>query len=80
MTCLGKIEDEIFICLDSLWYYMAVYSIFEDSKRMAADLGVAEADRAAAEMLRLRELNHARSQVRFRLSRVSEECEYFTMQ
>jgi hypothetical protein len=80
LASLSRIEDEIFRCFDSLWYYAQVHSILEASRRADTGIGVAEADRAAAEMLRLRELNHARSQVRFRLSRVSEECELFAVQ
>lgn len=77
---LTRIENELFRCFDALWYYGQVYSILEASRNADADIGVTEADRAAAEMPRLRELNHARSHIRFRLSRVIEECELFAMQ
>jgi hypothetical protein len=79
LISLGRIEDEIFRCFDSLWYYTAVHSILEESRSATGNVSIAEADRAAAEMLRLRELNQARSQIRFRLNRITEECEFFTL-
>lgn len=79
LMSLGRIEGEIFKCFDSLWYYNVVHSILEESRGLTANIGLAEADRAAAEMLRLRELNQARSQIRFRLERITEECEYFAL-
>ncbi len=79
LMSLGRIEDEIFRCFDSLWYYTVVHSSLEESRSATAGTGVAEADRVAAELLRLRELNQARAQIRFRLNRITEECEFFTM-
>jgi hypothetical protein len=79
LMSLGRIEGEIFKCFDSLWYYNVVHSILEESRSVTANIGIAEADRAAAEMLRLRELNQARSQIRFRLERITEECEFFVL-
>src|SRR5262249_16301082 len=32
LMSLGRIEGEIFKCFDSLWYYNAVHSIFEESR------------------------------------------------
>jgi hypothetical protein len=79
LMSLGRIEGEIFKCFDSLWYYNVVHSILEESRSAAANISIAEADRAAAEMLRLRELNQARSQIRHRLDRIIEECEFFVL-
>jgi hypothetical protein len=79
LMSLGRIEEEIFRCFDSLWYYTVVHASLEESRSATANIGPAEADKAAAEMLRLRELNQARSQIRFRLNRITEECEFFTL-
>lgn len=79
LVSLGRIEGEIFRCFDSLWYYSVIHSSLEESRSATANISIAEADRAAAEMLRLRELNQARSQIRFRLDRITEECEFFAL-
>jgi hypothetical protein len=42
LALLNRIEDEIFGCLDSLWYYTQIHSIFDASRRTGTGIGVSE--------------------------------------
>jgi hypothetical protein len=75
LSMLTRIEDGLESCLDAIIYYIQVGDSIENSRRTTPGVGITDADRATAELVRLRELNYSREQVRYRLARLSEDCE-----
>jgi hypothetical protein len=73
-SMLTRIEGEIESCLDALVYFGQVNDSVEDARKASSRVGITEADRATAELVRLRELNYCREQIRYRLARLSEDC------
>jgi hypothetical protein len=74
LSMLARIEDGIESCLDAMIYYSQVNDSIENTRRTTLAVGITEADRATAELVRLRELNYCREEFRHRLTRLSEDC------
>ena len=72
---LTRIEGYIESCLSALIYFAQVNDFIEGFQRNSSRVGITEADRATAELIRLHELNHWREEIRDRLARLSEECD-----
>jgi hypothetical protein len=75
LSALGRIEDDVESCLEALIYFSQVSRSAEEASRATPSVGITDADRATAELIRLRELNHCREQVLYRLRRLSEDCD-----
>lgn len=76
-SMLARIEGDIESCLDALIYFGQVNDSIEKARRNSR-LGITESDQATAELIRLRELNHCREEIRYRLTYLSEECDRIT--
>lgn len=74
LSALTLIEDDIESCLDALSYFSVISDSIIEARKTALAAGITEADRTSAELIRLRELNHCREQVRYRLNRLHEDC------
>jgi hypothetical protein len=74
-SMLNRVEGAVESCLDAVIYFGQVSQSIEDARGTSSRVGVTEADRATAELMRLRELNHCREQIRSRLTRLSEHCD-----
>ena len=73
-SMLTRIEDGIESCLGALVYFSQVNDSIEDGRKASSRAGITEADRATAELVRLRELNYCREQIRYRLTHLSADC------
>ncbi len=74
LGALSRVQDGAEQCLDAVHHVHRVTEVVEEADRMGAAAGGTEADHAAAVFIRLRELDQARSQLRYRLQRLEEVC------
>ncbi len=74
LGALTRIQDGAELCLDAVHYVRRVTEVVEESERVPGAPGGTEADHAAAVFIRLRELDQARSQLRYRLQRLEDAC------
>jgi hypothetical protein len=65
-------EDETERCLDAVHHLRWVTDILDEADRGGIPAAGTEADHAAATFIRLRELEQARAQLRFRVQRLDE--------
>ena len=74
LGALLRIQDASEFCLDALHHLRRVTEFVDESDRLGAAPGGTEADHTAAVFIRLRELDQARSQLRYRIQRLEEAC------
>lgn len=70
-----RVEDATDQTLDALYYFRRVDEAISEASNGLPPAGRTEADYAAANSLRLRDLEQARAQLRFRLKRLEETCD-----
>jgi hypothetical protein len=73
-----RLEEATDQVLDALYYFRRVDDAISASEAELPPAGRVEADHAAANSIRLRDLEQARSQLRFRLKRLAEACARLT--
>ncbi len=72
---VARLEDATDQTLDALYYFRRVDEAISEANNGLPPAGRTEADYAAANSVRLRDLEQARSQLRFRLKRLEETCD-----
>ena len=72
---IARLEDATDQTLDALYYFRRVDEAITEANNGLPPAGRTEADYAAANSVRLRDLEQARSQLRFRLKRLEETCD-----
>lgn len=72
---VARLEDATDQTLDALYYFRRVDEAISEANNGLPPAGRSEADYAAANSVRLRDLEQARSQLRFRLRRLEETCD-----
>ena len=72
---LVRLEEATDQTLDALYYFRRVDEAIAEAAGALAPTGRTEADFAAANSTRLRDLEQARAQLRFRLRRLEETCD-----
>lgn len=80
LGALSRIQDGAELCLDAVHHVRRVTEVIEESESVAGAGAGTEADHAAAVFIRLRELDQARSQLRYRLQRLEEACRRTTVE
>jgi hypothetical protein len=69
---LSRMEDEAERCLEAIHHMCRVTEVLDEAERVGVPPSGTEADHAAATFIRLRELDQARSQLRYRAQRLEE--------
>jgi hypothetical protein len=70
-----RLEEATDQALDALYYFRRVDEAISEARDGLPPAGRSEADHAAANSIRLRDLEQARTQLRFRLKRLEETCD-----
>lgn len=73
-AAVARVEEDAERCLDAVWYLRSVTRLGEDWDAPALPGSAGETDRASAALVRLRETDQARGQLRARLRRLAETC------
>ncbi len=72
-TAVARVEEDAARVVDAVWYLRAVLRLSEETEQTLPIAG-ADSDRTSAALVRLREVDQARAQIRARLRRLEETC------
>jgi hypothetical protein len=75
-----RVEEATDQVLDALYYFRRVDEAISEASESLPPVGRTEADHAAADSIRLRDLEQSRAQLRFRLRRLEETCDRLALE